>query len=292
MAVINYGNIRLSDVKPEEVEIFYTYQPSYTQPSSGVATALPSSVLKPVLRDGGEVLGGLYGLTLPKEHFTQKGIYNVLIKPRAVRAVIIDCGGILGSGNLKGIVMDKVDFPGFYNSSLNGYMVEYTEVVEGTRRRVNNLSKIITSSNLCEPATDGRLNSRMVNYRLVSDGSLVFLTLSPGALSTINPAGSFIGKPGQEVIISNTFFTPLSIEIELTDYDVDTLGQAFYGNQTRSLQDGTYSIYGDNNEIIAQYNLYEIMDEQNRPLYEVREKRTTIDFTKDFDEIVSGVNNI
>jgi len=61
-----------------------------------------------------------------------------------------------------------------------------------------------------------------------------------------------------------------------------------FGNQTKSLEDGIYTIYNFNNDIYKQYDLYEIKDKFNgKPLFEVREQRTSIDFTKTFNSITT-----
>ena len=75
----------------------------------------------------------------------------------------------------------------------------------------------------------------------------------------------------------------------MVEYDVDTLAIALYGNQTKSIDDGIYTIYDSNNNIFRQYNLFEIRDQFNELLYEVRENRgDNIDFSKNFSTIVSG----
>jgi hypothetical protein len=96
----------------------------------------------------------------------------------------------------------------------------------------------------------------------------------------------YIGVPGQNIIITNTFFNPIMMEIEMVEHDNETIAYALYGNQTKSLDDGIYTIYNFNNGIYRQYNLYEIKDRfTGKPLYEVREEKKIIDQTKDFDSI-------
>ena len=88
--------------------------------------------------------------------------------------------------------------------------------------------------------------------------------------------------------LTNTFFDPIMIEVEMVQHDVETLAFALFGNQTKSLEDGIYTIYNFNNDIYKQYNLYEIKDRfTGKPLYEVREERTSIDFTKTFTNITT-----
>jgi hypothetical protein len=95
----------------------------------------------------------------------------------------------------------------------------------------------------------------------------------------------FIGEPGQKIIISNTFFNPTTIEVEMVEHDATTLAHALYGNQTKAITPGIYTIYDNNNNIYKQYNLYEVKDEFNETLYEVREERDNIDETLNLDNI-------
>jgi hypothetical protein len=88
-------------------------------------------------------------------------------------------------------------------------------------------------------------------------------------------------------VITNTFFNPISLEVEIVEHDISTLAIALYGNQTKSIDDGIYTIYDTSNNIYKQYNLYEIRDQLNNLLYEVRQDRgDNIDFTKNFETII------
>ena len=74
----------------------------------------------------------------------------------------------------------------------------------------------------------------------------------------------------------------------MVEYDVSSLAIALYGNQTKSIDDGVYTIYDSENNIYRQYNLYEIRDQFNALLYEVRHSRgNNIDFSKNFTNITS-----
>ena len=113
------------------------------------------------------------------------------------------------------------------------------------------------------------------------------LTLSPSSSPTNKPnATPYIGAAGQNIILTNTFFDPIMIEVEIVENDISTLAIALYGNQTKSIEDGIYTIYDSENNIYKQYNLFEIRDQFNALLYEVRQDRgTNIDFTKNFTTI-------
>ena len=124
-------------------------------------------------------------------------------------------------------------------------------------------------------------------YAFNDTSSLMFCTLTPSSAPSIRPnILPFIGEAGQTVIISSTAFNPIMLEVEMVEHDDETLAYALYGNQSKSLEDGIYSIYNFENAIYRQYNLYEVKDQfTGSPLYEVRQERDNIDFTKDFDSI-------
>ena len=177
----------------------------------------------------------------------------------------------------------------FVNQGLVGFRVEYLNP-DGTK--IPNFYRIVTSSFFCEPVVTEQVNSSQKNirYRYVEGGSdLIFCTLSPSSSPTNKPnATPYIGQPDQDIIITNTFFNPLTIDIEMVEYDVSSLAIALYGNQTKSIDDGIYTIYDSNNNIYRQYNLFEIRDQFNDLLYEVRQNRgDNIDFSKNFNTIIS-----
>jgi hypothetical protein len=74
----------------------------------------------------------------------------------------------------------------------------------------------------------------------------------------------------------------------MVQHDIETLAFAMFGNQSKSLDDGIYTIYNFNNDIYKQYNLYEIKDVYTgTPLFEVREERNSVDFNKTFDKVTN-----
>lgn len=300
MATGTYGTIRPADVSPEDVEILLNYTPSRDVTNTFNLTKLDApNILTPYynntqtgVNDGIEILGGLYNLRLPAGQFNALGIYTLYIRPTEIRTFITDCGVLSALPNVKGLVIDLNNVPSEYRNKfieqgLVGYRIEYLNS-DGTK--IPNFFRIITSSFYCEPVVQNLVNTtqKAIRYRYV-DGTtnLMFLTLSPSSSPTNKPNSTpFIGQPDQNVIISNTFFNPITIEIEMTEYDIDTLAIALYGNQTKSMDDGIYTIYDSSNNIYKQYNLFEIRDQFNKLLYEVRQDRgNNIDFTKNFTTI-------
>ena len=302
MAIGSYGTIRPSDVSPADVDIILNYTPTRDVTDQFVLTKLDAqTILRPYFANsetggnaGVEVLGGLYNLTLPANQFNALGIYTLYIRPAEIRTVITDCGVLSALPNVKGIIIDISDVPTQYQNKfvpqgLVGFRVEYLNA-DGSK--IPNFFRVVTSSFFCEPVVTNEVNTtqKAIRYRYVDgDSNLIFLTLSPSSSPTNKPnATPFIGQPDQDIIISNTFFNPVSIEIEMVEYDISSLAIALYGNQTKSIDDGIYTIYDSNDNIYRQYNLYEIRDQFNALLYEVRQSRgNNIDFSKNFTNITS-----
>jgi hypothetical protein len=300
MAIGTYGTIRPADVSPEDVEIILNYTPSRDVTEDFVLKTLDApSILRPYFNNsqtggnaGVEVLGGLYNLTLPAEEFNAVGIYTLMIRPAQIRTSITDCGVLSALPNVKGIIIDITNVPSQYRNKfvpqgLIGFRIEYLNA-DGSK--IPNFFRIVTSSFYCEPVVVNQTNTsqKAIRYRYVDGASnLIFLTVSPSSSPTNRPnATPYIGQPGQSIIISNTFFNPTTIEIDMVEYDVSSLAIALYGNQTKSIEDGVYTIYDTQNNIYKQYNLYEIRDQFNELLYEVRQDRgANIDYTKNFTTI-------
>lgn len=302
MAIGSYGTIRPSDVSPEDVQIIMNYTPSRDVTDNFILTELDAqTLLKPYFNNtetGGnanvEILGGLYNLTLPAEQFNATGIYTLYLRPAQIRTVITDCGVLSALPNVKGIVIDITNVPVQYQNKfvpqgLVGFRIEYLNA-DGSK--IPNFFRVVTSSFFCEPVVSNEVNTtqKSIRYRYVDGSSnLIFLTLSPSSSPTNKPnATPFIGQPDQNIIITNTFFNPVTLEVEMVEYDVSSLAIALYGNQTKSIDDGIYTIYDSENNIYRQYNLYEIRDQFNALLYEVRQSRgNNIDFSKNFTTITS-----
>lgn len=301
MAVGTYGTIRPADVSPEDIEIILNYTPSRDLTDNFVLRKLDAAnIIRPYFNNGQtggnpniEILGGLYNLRLPATEFNQLGIYTLYIRPAQIRTVITDCGVLSALPNVKGIVIDLNNVPSefrnkFVAQGLVGFRVEY---LNDNGTKIPNFFRIITSNFYCEPVLQNLTNTsqKAIRYRYVEGTTnLMFCTLSPSSSPT-NKANAtpFIGQPAQNIIITNTFFNPVTVDIELVEYDTSTLAIALYGNQTKSIDDGVYTIYDSSNNIYRQYNLFEIRDEFNELLYEVRQDRgDNIDFSKNFTNIV------
>jgi hypothetical protein len=300
MSLGNFGTVRPADIRPSDAEIFVHYTPNrssvgnedlvkYDGTDLLVETYNPNNTNL-------ELFGGLYTLKLPVTDFALKGIYTIVIKPTEIRTKIVDCGVLSSLPDNRGIIFDIASLPTqhqgkFINNGLVGYRVEYLNDTIATDVKINNFFRVITSNNRVEAINVNLTNSNQKanRYTFNDNSSLTFCTLSPSSAPSVKPnAIPFIGSVGQNVIITNTFFNPIMVEIEMVEHDIETLAYALLSNQTKSLEDGIYTIYNFQNQIYKQYNLYEIKEQfDGKPLFEVREKRDSIDFTKGFNDITN-----
>ena len=297
MATGTYGIKRSATVSVNDVDIFYTFQANPEDNITEVNTLNPQQVLAKLdhPENVGRILGGLYTLRLPTTVFNTRGTYSILIRPKEINARILDCGVLSAKPDIKGIIFDinelnPTDLAIFQNGGLIGYRVEYLETSPNTQeRKILNTYRIITSNFRVEPVSENLTNTTQkgLRYRVNENSNLVFCTLTPSsAPSTIPNAVPFIGVPNQEVIINNTFFDPLMVKVNLVEHDADTLAIGIFGDQTLSVQDGIRTFYNENEEIYKQFDEYVIKDDTTEErLFEVREERDNIDFTKNLDDI-------
>jgi hypothetical protein len=304
MAVGSYGIVRPADVSPADVEIFYHYTSGRTATAPVTLKKLISTdVLTPVYHnsdttdDGAapnaEILGGLYNLKLNANDFANLGIYTLHIRPKQIRTTITDCGVLASLPSVRGLIIDTSNVPAadrnkFTPQGMVGYRVEYINTTDN-KTKIPNFYRVITSSFYCQAITSNLTNTsdKAIRYQYTDQVSnLIFMTITPSSSPSSRPnVIPFIGQPGQKIILTNTFVNPTTIEVDMVEHDASTLAHALYGNQTKAITPGIYTIYDENNQIYKQYNLYEIKDEFSETLYEVREERTDIDETLGLDNI-------
>jgi len=219
-------------------------------------------------------------LKLKASDFSNLGIYTLHLRPKQIRASITDCGVLASLPSVRGLVIDLSNVPSvdknkFTPQGLVGYRIEY--INSATNQKVPNFYRVVTSSFYCEPVVSNLTNTtdKAVRYRYKDSATnLMFLTVTPSSAPSSRPnVVPYIGDPGQKIILTNTFFNPTTLEIQMVEHDASTLAHALYGNQTKAIAPGIYTIYDENNNIYKQFNLYEIKDQFNSTLYEVREDR-------------------
>ncbi len=305
MATGTYGIVRPADITPNDVDIFIHYTANRNSAGDTITKVTnPADYLIPIDDPskavsnvtGFSLFGGMYTLKLPVADFGAKGFYTIMIKPVEIRTRIVDCGVLSAYPDIKGLVFDisEVDsrfVSRFENGGLTGYRIEYLDVDNVGDAKIHNFFRIITSNNRCEPVNQNLTNTsqKAIRYRFNDNSTLSFCTVTPSSASNVKPnVLPNIGTPNQQVIITNTFFNPVMLEIEMVDHDIETIAYGIFGNSTKSLEDGIYTIYNFRNEIYKQYNLYEIKDRfSGKPLFEVREERDSIQFDKEFESIAN-----
>jgi hypothetical protein len=303
MSVGSYGTVRGADVSPEDVEIYFHYAENRNSTSQVTLKKLNSvDVLTPLYHNSDttddttapnvEILGGLYNFKISPTDFSELGIYTLHIRPKQIRTTITDCGVLASLPSVRGLIIDLSNVPStdrnkFTPQGLVGYRIEYINTADN--KKIPNFYRIVTSSFYCTPVTTNLTSTtqKAIRYQYSDQATnLMFLTVTPSSAPSSKPnTVPFIGQPSQKIILSNTFFNPTTVEIEMVEHDISTLAHALYGNQSKAVAPGIYTIYDNNNNIYKQYNLYEIKDEFNETLYEIREQRDNLDETLNFDTI-------
>jgi len=302
MAIGTYGITRPADVLISDIEMYFNYTPDrYTNntdifpltPTSDYLSELNLPTTDPNAVGSENILEGLYNLTLPAAVFNQLGIYTIYIKPKMINTVIVDCSVLSALPTIKGIVIDinSLTDPNLAaNNALQGYRIEYINA-DGTKLR--NTVRYVVTANKVVPVSEnvGNTSQKAVRYRFDDSGTLLFLQLTPSSSSDVKPnATPFIGNIGQTILISNTFFSPVVVEVSLVENTIDTLSNFVAGEQVKDVENGVLTYYDNNRVITKQFNLFEIKDDvTDVPLYEVKEKRANIDETQNFDAVTNGL---
>jgi hypothetical protein len=300
MATGVFGNIRASDINIADLDVFYCFTPDRNTVSNTFFRLTSTDVLSEVKlpqadQTPGEenLLEGIYNLKLPATVFNQSGIYTIYIRPKVLRVKIVDCGVLSSIPTIKGIVLNSSDLPVNLtsNNALQGYKIEYIET-DGTK--VRNTVRYVTTANKAIPVTEniGNTSQTAVRYRFDDAGNLLFLQVTPSSASNVKPnVNPFIGKPNQFILLSNTNMKPEVIEIEMVENTIDTVVDLVGGEQIKDVDNGILTNYNKNRQITRQFDLFEIKDDfTGVSLFEVKQKRTTIDTSQTFDNVLSDLN--
>lgn len=291
MSVGLYGNKRLASIDFNDVDILYAYSPSREQLGDTQFTPLFGSVTEAEFR---KLLGadGGYKLKLPATIFNRLGFYLILIKPKSFRTNIVDCSFVVTNNDTeiqiskKGIVIPKLQFQG--SGSLIGYQVEY---FDDNGNKIKNFHRIITSSDIVSVSTNNNnSNANSTSYVLNPNGSYLFLTLTPDEASLIsNEQKADLGRAGQSILLSNTFFDPTMVEVEMVNQTLETLAWQLGGNSVRNLETGEYSVFDDQGNLYKQYLLLTRKSTFNNGNLDIRQEITDVNLNQTFDDISQGI---
>ena len=233
MAVGIYGTTRPADVSIDDIDVYYNYTPNRETLNNNIYKLDSTEILSyNYLPDEEQVVGnenlleGLYNLRLPATVFGQLGIYTIYLKPKIAMTTIVDCSVLSSLPSVKGIVLDANDLPENLraNNALQGYRIEYIDST--TNNKIRNVVRYVVTANKVVPVSEnvGNTSQKAIRYRFDDTGTLLFVQLTPSSSSDVKPnASPFIGNPDQTILISNTFFSPLVIEVDMVQNTIDTL---------------------------------------------------------------------
>jgi len=294
MATGIYGNIRPSDVAITDMEVFYTYSADRETPSNTTTRIDAEQIITELkLPDGDNLLEGMYNLTLPATIFNVLGIYTIYIRPKGIETIIVDCGVLSSLPTVKGIVLNanSLDENLQSNNALQGYRIEY---INSDGSKLRNTARYVVTSNKCIAVTEniGNTSQTAVRYRFDDSGNLLFLQLTPASASNVKPnVKPFIGVPNQTILMYNTNFNPIAMEVELVENDIDTVVNYVGNNQLKDVDNGILTNFDKDGNILNQFDLYEIKDDVgNVPLYEVKQKREVIDSSQTIENATENIN--
>lgn len=296
-----YGIVKPSLIDPsQDVEVFYHYRPSRSSEDSSFKQFKKISDVSSIFSnsefentDESDMrLPGMYNLNLPVSIFGKKGIYTIYIKPKEIRCTIKDVGSLVAYPDVKGIIIDMNDVENqtlFDADKLVGYRVEYFEY-EGSGLRRQQYYRLITSNNMCEPVSQNltSANTNANGYRFNGSGSLCFVTLTPSTSPSFKSNSKpYIGTPNQKIVITNTKFDPVMIELEMVDHDIETLSIMAEGEMVRNLENGRVSTYNFEGEIYKQMEFFTVKDNYTKNnVAEVKtDKSDNIDNSLDINDL-------
>lgn len=293
-----YGTVRSAKIDPsKDAELFYFYRPNRSTTSEDFTKfkALDSNNLIPAegpVTDNiiEEVLPGMFNLRLPLDTFNDTGIYTVYIRPKEYITHLQDVSVLADYPEIRGVVVNKDAVGGV--TDLTGYRIEYFDATTNPARRTDR-AFIVTSCNFCKPVwvsvTDSINIPRRYQYT-DSSANLLFCTLTPCSYGDYSPnvAPSIgTGVPEKDLVaIINTKFSPVMLEIELVEHDMETIATMLEGDTIMDHDKAIMTHYNENKEIYQQYDFYEQKNSLGEPLYSVKRKRENIDTSEDYDNIV------
>ena len=300
MATGIYGITRPADVSIDDIDVYYNYTPNRETVNNIIIKLNSSEILSyNYLPDDEQIVGnenlleGLYNLRLPATVFGQLGLYTIYLKPKKVNTTIIDCSVLSSLPSVRGIVLDTNDLPENLraNNALQGYRIEYID--ESTNTKIRNVVRYVVTSNKVVPVSEnvGNTSQKAIRYRFDDTGTLLFVQLTPSSSSDVKPnASPFIGNADQMILISNTFFSPLVIEVDMVQNTIETLTNYIAGNQLKNVNNGILTYYDENGIITKQFDIFEIKEDVGDvPLYEVKEERKNIDESQTIENVTDGI---
>jgi len=287
MAVGIYGTKKLASVDFNDVDILYAYSASREVVGDLQFQPMYGSITENELRKLAGV-DGAYKLRLPATIFNRLGFYTIILKPKTFQTQIIDCSIVVTNTDTeiqtsdKGIVIPKLNFQD--TGSLIGYRIEY---IDENGIKIKNFHRIITSSDLVSVSVSSQSSQpNNATYSLDPNGTNLFLTVSPDENSRIsNQQQPSLGSAGQQILISNTFFDPVMIEVEMVDQNIRTLGRVLTGNSIRDNLTGRLSYFDEQGNLWKQYLMTTRKNQFGTGEIDIKRELSDIDFNQTFNDL-------
>jgi hypothetical protein len=296
MSLNTYGTIRPATFTASDVEMLMVYQQNNVS-TPETPTRLDAALVIETIDNPdnvNEMLGGLYNIKLNASLFAKGvGIYTIFIDNKKLNGgqiTIRDCG-VLEDVDIKGLLFDLNDLDGEsqalfgQENALVGFKVEYfsTDLTQG-EKLTPNVHRLVTGNYRVEPVSTSLGNNQSalgLRYKLNKASTLVFMTLTPDGVSDIDLSYStFIGVPLQKVRISNTFFEPTVLRVNLVENDIDTIANGLFGDQTFNNEKSLRTFYDEDGEIFKQFDEYTVKDDFGNDIKKIKKERDQIDFTE------------
>lgn len=282
-----YGTVRAANINPTmDAEILYFYRPTRSTTSDEFPTfkTLDSSYLVKAEGEFGSILG-MFNLQLPLDKFNKKGIYTIYIRPKEIPITIKDVSVLAAYPDVKGVVFDTGDLNG--DEDLTGYRIEY---FDGGER--SETIRLITSSHRCEAVLANVADGfpQETRYKLTDTASnYIFCTVTPSSETSYKSNYSpYIGTRNEDVVLINTKFDPVMLELEMVEHDDETISYMIEGDQVRDRDNAIITTYTDDREIYKQQDYYTIKNKLGEPLYDVKQHRETIDGSQAYDNVINS----
>ena len=290
---IVYGSVLPAYVDINDIDLMFFYQKDNFSDISESLILSPNQYIKSISSPDvfGEDNGGIYKLVIPASFYIQRGLglYTFQVRPKKHRLTIRDCS-FLENTDEKGIILDLNEMTAetkslFQTNNKSSGSVIYFIDNNLSTRVIPNQHRIITTHYRVEPISTSLNNSQNRNgirYRLNEASNLVFLVLTP-VNTSLNTNDLFIGTPTQNIILTNTSFEPITIQIQVNDFDDKDIYYGIYGNQTFNYNTGIRTFYDLNGNIIVQKDEYTTKDDFLNDLKKISKVREVIDYNETLD---------
>jgi len=284
-----YGSSIAANISISDIDLWFVKQDrtgNVSEPLKLDSLTYVKKINDPI--NNGQSISGLFNLSIPPNFYLTYGVgtYNFYLTPRKFNATILDVSYIDGT-DIRGIVLNLNSLDTYArekmirNNGVAGFLVRYIDSNLTEDNIIPNRERLITANYRVEPVNaslNNNDNQIGVRYRFNDTSNSIFLIVNPTVegISQDNN-DTFIGSVGQDIVISSTYFEPQLIELEFTDYDIKTIYDGIFGNQTVNFDKGLRTFYDSEGNIITQREEITIKNDLGDDLRKIAKTVSTID---------------